>query len=248
MTISIITVCYNSAATIRDTLESVRAQTGQSVQHIVIDGASTDGTPDIVREYQHVDRLVCEPDRGLYDAMNKGIRLATGDVIGILNSDDYYPHHGVLAAVGKTLDIHQTPALYGDLKYVHPLRPHRVLRYWRSGYYTSNRFRYGWMPPHPAFFVRRECYERLGDYDISFRSAADYELMLRFLYKHRLPACYLPEVLVHMRSGGRSGASLRHRIHANREDRKAWLKNGLRPAFFTLWIKPIRKIPQYFWH
>lgn len=245
MKISIITVCFNSAATIRDTLESVRAQTHPDVEHIVIDGASTDQTLAIAKEYQHVARLLSEPDRGLYDAMNKGIRLATGDVIGILNSDDFYAHPEVLAAVAQRLRESGAGILYGDLIYVHARATRRPVRYWRSGVFRPQYFRHGWMPPHPTFFVRREHYERFGLYDLDFRLAADYELMLRFLYKHRIPACYLPEVLVHMRTGGLSNASLRHRWHANREDRRAWTKNGLRPAFYTLWLKPLRKVSQF---
>ena len=247
MKISIITVAYNSAATIRDTLDSVRWQTHPAVEHIVVDGASGDGTGDIAREYRHVAHVVSEPDRGLYDAMNKGIRLATGEVIGILNSDDFYAHAEVLSRVATLFEQQYAQVVYGDLNYVHPRATHRTVRYWRSGPYRREHFRLGWMPPHPTFFVRREHYEHLGGYDLDFRTAADYELMLRFLYKHRLPAAYLPEVLVHMRTGGLSNASFRHRWHANREDHRAWIKNGLRPALYTLWLKPLRKIPQ-FWN
>ncbi|MFN0015263.1 MAG: glycosyltransferase family 2 protein [Saprospiraceae bacterium] len=246
MKISIITVCRNSAATIGDTLASVRDQTHHAVEHIVVDGASSDGTADIVRAHPHVARWVSEPDWGLYDAMNKGIRMATGEVVGILNSDDFYAGPHALARVAEAFVRHGTDALYADLNYVQPHPPHRAVRHWRSGTYRREQFRYGWMPPHPTFFVRREHYEILGGYDPHFRVAADYELMLRFLYKHRLSACYLPEVLVQMRTGGISNSSLRRRWHANREDRRAWTQNGLRPGFFTLWLKPVRKIPQFF--
>lgn len=245
MKISIITVAYNSAATIRDTLESVAVQTHPEVEHIVIDGASSDGTADIARQFEHVARVVSERDQGLYDAMNKGIAIATGDIVGILNSDDFYAHPDVLAHVAARMESSLADALYGDLKYIHPRATQRVIRYWRSGGFQPGHFRYGWMPPHPTFFVRREHYYALGGYDLNFRSAADYELMLRFLYKHHLSTVYLPEVLVHMRTGGLSNSSLRNRWHANREDRRAWIKNGLRPAIFTLLLKPLRKIPQY---
>lgn len=246
MKISVITVCFNSATTIRDTLESVRCQSHPNVEHIVVDGASTDGTLNIIRAFENVAGVISEPDRGLYDAMNKGIRRASGDLIGMLNSDDFYAHSGVLAKVADTLEKTGASALYADLKYVHPRALNRTVRHWRSGAFVPEHFRLGWMPPHPTFFVRREIYEQLGAYDLSFRTAADYELMLRYLYKHRISACYLPEVIVHMRTGGLSNASLRHRWHANREDRRAWIKNGLRPGIFTLWLKPLRKIPQYF--
>jgi len=245
MTISVVTVARNSADTIRDTLDSVRRQTYPFVEHIVVDGASTDGTADIARAYGHVAALVSEPDQGLYDAMNKGIRMATGDVIGILNSDDVYATPHALALVADMLQQTRAEALYADLKYVHPQVQHRTVRHWRSGTYARAQFRLGWMPPHPTFFTYKKHYETLGGYDTQFRIAADYELMLRFLYKNRLSACYLPEVLVLMRTGGISNASLRHRRLAHREDRRAWATNGLHPAFFTHWLKPIRKIPQY---
>ncbi|MCC6459117.1 MAG: glycosyltransferase [Saprospiraceae bacterium] len=246
MKISIITVSYNSAATIRDTLRSVAEQSHPEVEHIVIDGASPDQTADIVRQFPHVDRLLSEPDEGLYHAMNKGLALASGEVIGLLNADDFYSHPEVLARVAAQFEQPGVQALYGDLQYVHPEQLHRILRHWRAGPYQTPDFRRGWMPPHPTFFVRRHWYETLGNFDLEFRMAADYELMLRFLYKHRVPATYLPEVLVRMRAGGISNASWRHRWRAHQEDRKAWVKNGLQPAHYTLWLKPLRKIPQLF--
>ncbi len=245
MKISVITVCRNSAHTIRDTLASVRSQSHPDVEHILVDGASTDNTPAVIREFEHVARLISEPDQGLFDAMNKGIRIATGAVVGILNADDFYPHPGVLARVAAAFEQQEIEAVYGDLRYVHPEATGRTVRFWRSGPFHPELFRYGWMPPHPTFFVRRNLYENLGGYDTRLRSAADYELMLRFLYKFRISVWYLPEVLVHMRTGGLSNRSLRNRWHANREDRSAWAMNGLQPAFYTLWLKPLRKIPQY---
>lgn len=245
MKISIITVCRNSAHTIRDTLASVQSQSHPEVEHILIDGASTDNTPAIIREFDHVTRLISEPDQGLYDAMNKGIRLATGAVVGILNADDFYPHPDVLAKVAAVFKQQKIAAVYGDLRYVHPKVTNRTVRLWRSGAFDPELFRCGWMPPHPTFFVRRSIYEVYGGYDVRLRSAADYELMLRFLYKFRIPVWYLPEILVHMRTGGLSNRSLQNRWRANREDRSAWALNGLKPAFYTLWLKPLRKIPQY---
>lgn len=245
MRISIITVCRNSAATIRDTLESVRCQTYPDVEHLVIDGASDDGTQHIVLEFDHVARLLSEPDSGLYDAMNKGILLATGDLIGILNSDDVYAHSGVLEAVARQINKSGASALYGDLKYVRSGAEGNTVRYWQSGSFSLERFRKGWMPPHPTFFVRKSIYQKLGLYDPAFGTSADYELMLRFLYKNKVSTCYLPEILVHMRTGGLSNRSIRRRLLANRSDRKAWVKNNLKPAFYTLWLKPLRKIPQY---
>lgn len=245
MTISIITVSFNSAATIRDTLESVRRQSYPNVEHIVVDGASSDGTLEIVREFSHVRKWVSEPDRGLYDAMNKGIQMASGEIVGMLNSDDFYVHDEVLARVVAALTQHRAAALYADLRYVHREHIHRTVRYWKSGEFSPSRFRTGWMPPHPTFFVRRSLYQSLGGYNPEFQCSADYELMLRYLYKHRIAVCYLPEVLVHMRTGGLSSRSIRQRWRANREDYRAWLVNDLRPPFYTTLLKPLRKLPQF---
>lgn len=245
MKISIVTVSYNSAATIRDTLECVSSQDYQYIEHIIVDGASSDNTLEIVREFPHVARLVSEKDKGLYDAMNKGLRMATGDIIGILNSDDVYAHTSVVSKVAATFQSSGASTVYGDLQYVKPENLNKVVRNWKSGKYKRSNFYYGWMPPHPSFFVRREVYDELGLFTTDLRSAADYEIMLRILLKHGYSAAYIPEVLVKMRTGGISNASLKHRIKANREDRKAWKLNELSPYFFTLYLKPLRKIFQY---
>lgn len=245
LSVSIITVAYNSADTISDTLESVRRQTYPYVEHIVVDGASTDGTPDIARRYGHVSCVISEPDQGAYDAMNKGIASARGDVIGLLNADDAYTSPYALEWVIQTLTAAKADALYADLQYVHRRRPEQVVRHWSSGPYRRERFRWGWMPPHPTFFTLRKHYETLGNYNTRLRLSADYESMLRFLYVHRLSTVYLPRVLVRMRLGGMSNASFRQRWQANREDRLAWQINGLQPPPFALWIKPMRKITQF---
>ncbi|MCS7035861.1 MAG: glycosyltransferase family 2 protein [Saprospiraceae bacterium] len=245
LSISIITVAYNSAETIGDTLESVRQQTYPCVEHIVVDGASTDGTPDIARTFEHVARVVSEPDCGAYDAMNKGIALASGDVIGLLNADDAYVSPEALAWVAQTLQQTGADACYADLQYVRRDQPDRIVRHWHSGPFRPARFRWGWMPPHPTFFTYKKYYNALGAYDTRLRLSADYELMLRFLYKYRLTAAYLPRVLVRMRTGGMSNASLRQRWRANQEDRLAWQMNNLAPGPLTLWLKPLRKIPQF---
>lgn len=245
MLISIITASYNSANTIRDTLHSVASQQDVQVEHLIQDGGSTDGTPDIVAEYPAV-KWQSEPDRGLYDAMNKGIARASGDLIGILNSDDFYPAPDILATVAKRFQDPTVLAVYGDLDYVAAQDTDRVVRRWRAGALRQKAFLYGWMPPHPTFFVRKQVYEQYGDFDLRLRSAADYELMLRFLHKHNIKVAYLPRVLVKMRTGGASNASWWHRLRANREDRLAWELNGLRPCFFTTILKPLRKVKQFF--
>lgn len=245
MKISIITVSYNSAATIADTMQSVSSQDYPDIEYIIIDGDSTDGTLDIVTRFPKVAKVVSEKDDGLYDAMNKGIRLATGEVIGMLNSDDIYAHSSVLSDVAARFSKKNTDTVYGDLQYVSRLNVNKIIRTWRSGSFNRRKFYYGWMPPHPAFFVRKRVYDQVGLFNNSLRSAADYELILRILCKNRFDAAYLPEILVKMRTGGKSNASLINRIAANKEDRLAWKLNGLHPYFFTLYCKPLRKVFQF---
>lgn len=247
MKISIVTIAYNSAATIEATLQSVIGQTYPNIEYIVIDGSSSDGTQAIVERYRdRIAHFSSEPDRGIYDAMNKGVRAATGDFIGILNSDDFYADTSVIDDVVKTLKANpKCSTLYADLVYVDRAQTDRVVRYWKAGSFERSRFRRGWMPPHPTFFVARSVYEKFDLYSLELKSAADYELMLRFLYKHSVTCCYLPRVITHMRVGGESNVSLKNRLRANREDRKAWIMNGLRPAWYTLTLKPISKIGQF---
>ncbi len=243
--VSIVTATYNSAGTIRDTLTSVATQDYSAIEHIIVDGLSKDNTLSIVRDFPHVAKVISEKDSGIYDAMNKGIKACTGDIIGILNSDDFYVSSKVIGNVVECMLSAKTDALYGDLVYVHPIHTNKILRTWIAGKCHPRKFLFGWMPPHPTFFVRREVYERLGVFNTSLKSAADYELMLRFLYKERISVSYLPQVLVKMRAGGMSNASMRNRINANIEDREAWRVNQIRPHFFTTWLKPLRKLTQY---
>ncbi|GGB08410.1 glycosyltransferase family 2 protein [Puia dinghuensis] len=246
MKISIITATYNSAATVRDTLLSVSGQHHTDVEHIVVDGASTDSTLAIVGDFPHVARLISEKDKGIYDAMNKGIAAATGEVIGILNSDDVYIDGSVLSEVAAAFADPAVMTVYADLQYVDAANLQRVKRSWRSGPFKRKNFYYGWMPPHPTFFVRRAVYEQAGLFNLTLRSAADYELMLRVLLKWKMPAYYIPRFIVKMRAGGMSNASLVNRLRANKEDRLAWKMNQLKPFFFTLYMKPFRKITQFF--
>jgi glycosyltransferase len=177
--------------------------------------------------------------------MNKGVALARGEVVGILNADDVYAHEGVLEAVSRVFETGRAETCYGDLEYVQSRPPARVVRRWKAGPFRREAFRWGWMPPHPTFFVRRRLYEAVGGFDPTLGSAADYEFMLRALLKHRADAAYIPEVLVRMRTGGLSNGRLRARILANRMDQRAWRINGLRPYPWTVWLKPIRKLPQF---
>ncbi len=245
MTISIITATYNSAATVRDTLASIAAQDYPHIEHLIVDGVSKDNTLDIVKEFPHVAKVESSKDKGIYDAMNKGVRLVTGEVVGILNSDDLYQHNSVLSKVMKAFEDPEVDLVYGDLQYVQQHDISKVVRSWKAGTYTPNSFYWGWMPPHPSFFVRKRVYDQLGLFSLDLRTAADYEIILRFMLKAGLKAAYVPEYLVRMRMGGASNATLKHRINANKEDRKAWDMNGLKPYFFTLWCKPLRKINQF---
>lgn len=243
--ISIITVTYNSEKTIRDTLASVATQDYPHIEHIIVDGLSRDNTLAIVREFPHVTRIISEKDYGIYDAMNKGIKAATGEIIGCLNSDDFYASATVITKVVEQMMADKASALYGDLVYVRPDRTTKITRTWIAGKFKPRKFLFGWMPPHPTFFVRRDVYQQYGLFNTTLRSAADYELMLRFLYKARISVSYLPQILVRMRAGGMSNASFRNRINANREDRQAWRVNQLHPYFYTTLLKPLRKLIQY---
>jgi glycosyltransferase involved in cell wall biosynthesis len=245
MKISIITAAYNSASTIGDTLRSVAEQTHPDKEHVIVDGLSKDNTLSIVAQFPHVAQCRSEKDKGIYDAMNKGLTMVTGDVVAILNSDDFYENEFVLSKVAKAFEDPTVHVVYGDLVYIDPVKDNRITRYWKAGTYTASSFHYGWMPPHPAFFVRRQVYEQLGNFNASLTCSADYEIILRMLLKHRLKAVYLPETMVRMREGGISNASLKHRWRANREDHQAWRLNGLKPYFFTLYLKPFRKIFQF---
>jgi glycosyltransferase len=245
MKISIITATYNSSATIEDTLESVRTQHYSQIEHLIIDGQSKDDTLGIVKKYPHISQCISEKDKGIYDAMNKGIQMATGDIIGMLNSDDFYAGNQVLEKVAKAFIDTGCDAVYGDLQYVDAQNTDRIVRLWKSGNYQPGDFKWGWMPPHPTFFVRKELYEQFGNFNLHMKTAADYELMLRFIHKNSIRLAYIPEVLVKMRTGGASNNSLASRLRANQEDKQAWVINDLQPYWFTLYLKPLRKITQF---
>ena len=226
-------------------MRSVADQDYPFIEHIIVDSHSSDETLEIVDGFSHTALVVSEKDDGLYYGMNKGILAAKGDIIGILNSDDIYAHRQVISRIVAAFADERIQAAYGDLQFTDPVNPDRITRTWKSGNYDRQSFYYGWMPPHPTFFVRRSVYDDLGLFDTRLRSAADYEMMLRILLKNERPAVYLPEVLVKMRSGGASNASFFNRLKANRKDRRAWRINELQPYFFTLYLKPLRKISQF---
>lgn len=246
MKISIITVTYNSAETVEDTIQSVVNQTYPDIEYIIVDGLSKDNTLDIVKKYgDKIAKVISEKDKGIYDAINKGVDLATGEVVAILNSDDLYSHNRVIESIMKTFTDSGADAVYGDLVYVERNNTAKITRTWHSGQYKEGKFLKGWMPPHPSFFVKRWCYQRFGKFHTNFKTSADYELMLRFIHVNKIKLAYLPEILVRMRLGGQSNVSLANRLEANREDRKAWEMNGLKPGRLTLIRKPLSKVLQF---
>lgn len=245
MKVSIITVCYNAADTISDCLASVNAQT-VPVEHIIIDGASTDNTVELVRKISPHARIVSEPDNGIYDAMNKGLRLATGNIIGILNADDFYAGHHVIEKVLSLFQESGADALFADLVYVRPDNLDQVVRYYSGAKFTPDKFAWGWMPPHPTFFVRRELYERYGLFRTDYQIAADYELTARFLARHHARYVYLPEVIVRMRTGGVSTRNLRSNWILNREILRACHENDIQTNMLKVYSKYFRKIMQLF--
>jgi glycosyltransferase len=245
MKVSIITVCYNSEATIENTIKSVLSQTHKNIEYIIVDGNSTDNTKAIIERYSSaIHQFISEPDKGLYDAMNKGLQLATGDIISILNSDDVYKDEQVLEQVLSRFSAN-TDAVYGDIVYVKRHNTSKIIRYWHAGNFKRYKMKYGWMPPHPAFFVKATIYKSYGTFNTSFKTSADYELMLRLIYKNNITLHYLPKLLVCMSDGGQGNASLKNRLKANLEDKKAWLVNGLTPPVFFRLLKPVIKIPQF---
>lgn len=240
MKISIITVVWNNATTIKDAIDSVLSQTYPDIEYIIIDGASTDGTVEIIKSYgEKITRFLSEPDSGLYDAMNKGIKLATGDVIGILNSDDFYSDTFVIEKVVKVFEEQDIESLFADLVYVKPDNVEKVVRYYDSSQFHPDKFAYGWMPAHPTFFVKREWYERYGLYKVDYKIAADYELLVRFLAKYKLSYYYLQEPIITMRLGGISTRGIESNYTLNREIIRACRENGIA----TNWFKVLSKYP-----
>lgn len=247
MKVSIITITYNSEATLKDTIESVINQTYKNIEYIFIDGKSTDHTISIIKSFgDKISTLISEKDNGLYDALNKGIAIATGDVIGILHSDDFYTNTNVIQNIVSVFDKSNADAVYADLYYVDKNNTNQIHRKWKSGNYKYGMFLNGWMPPHPTFFVKRTIYEKFGSFNLTLTSAADYELMLRLIHKQKIKLAYLPEFIIKMRVGGKSNITFKNRIRANKEDRLAWKLNNVKPYFYTLYLKPLRKIIQLF--
>ncbi|BEI34780.1 glycosyltransferase family 2 protein [Polynucleobacter sp. HIN6] len=251
MKISIITACYNAQYTIAETISSVIGQTYSDIEYLIIDGNSSDQTVNIIKSHPHfgkVSYFVTEPDKGVYDAMNKGISIASGEIIGLLNADDVYVDNSVLAQVAQIFSDTSIDACYADLVYVKEFDSSRIVRYWKSNTYRPGLFEKGWMPAHPTFFVRKRIYEKYGSFDPLFNLQADFELMMRFLCVHQIKVCYVPRIWVKMRMGGISNRSLIRSIFSNLDAFRACRKHGLQVSLPSLFIlqKMISRLPQFF--
>ena len=246
-TVSIITVSFNSIRTISDTIKSVLSQIYSNIEYIIIDGSSTDGTIELVNSFGNkISKFISEPDNGIYDAINKGIRLATGDVIGILHSDDFFYDNNVISTVAETFIKHDIDAVYGDVQFVDPKITSKIVRYYSSKHFNTGKFKYGFMPAHPSFYVRRELYEKLGFYKTDYKIAADFELLIRFLHVNRIKCKYLEMPFVSMRTGGISNTSIWSNITLNKEIARACRENGIRTNYFLIYSKYFTKIFQFF--
>ena len=245
--VSIITVCYNSAETIESTIKSVITQDYDNIEYIIVDGKSSDNSLKIIEKYKrNISTIVSEKDDGLYFAINKGITLARGDIIAILHADDFYCTNNIISSVVKIFEEKNSDTVYGDLQYVDRNDTSIITRRWKSNEFKQGLFIRGWMPPHPSFFVIKSCYDKYGLFNTALKSAADYEMMLRLLERYKCSSFYLPLVMVKMRVGGKSNITINNRIRANREDKKAWILNGLKPGVFTFIMKPLSKVWQFF--
>ena len=249
MKISLITVTYNSSKTLADTLYSVLKQTFPEIEYIIVDGASKDNTVSIIKDYEPKFngrvKWISEPDKGLYDAMNKCIRMATGDVVGIINSDDFYHRADILQNVADAFKDKSVQAVYGDVRFVNDENLDKTVRYYSSKSFSPKRFRFGFMPAHPTFFTYKKYFDEFGYYKMGYRIAADYELLTRFLYVHKLECKYLPIDFMKMRTGGASNNNVRSRITLINEDVKACKENGVYTNSLFVMLKFMYKIFEF---
>lgn len=247
MKISVITVTFNSGKTVKDTIESVLKQKYQDYEYLVIDGGSKDNTVDIIKEYEPKFegkmRWVSEKDKGMYDGINKGIRMAIGDVVGIINSDDFYHRKEIFDVIAKAFEENKdVQAIYGDVRFVHPDNLEKTVRYYSSKHWKPWRFRFGFMPAHPTFFTYKENFEKYGYYQYDYHIAADYELLIRHLYTNHVPAKYIPVDFMKMRTGGRSTNGLKSNILLNKEIVRACKENSIWTCMPLLFIKYFIKV------
>lgn len=247
MKISLITVCYNAESNITDCLKSVALQDYPNLEYIIVDGGSSDATLEILKKYSNIiSILISEPDKGIYDALNKGIAAASGNVIGIMHSDDFFAQANILSEVAQAFITNDADLLYGNLDYVKRKNTNIITRKWRSQQYSDQLFLNGWMPAHPTFYAKKSCFLSFGNYDLRYKSAADYDLMLRFFYKTPFKKFFLNMVMVKMRVGGKSNVTLSNRWYANREDYQSLKKNSIPFPLKVILFKPLRKIWQFF--
>ncbi len=248
MKISLITVVYNRVSTIEQTIRSVLDQSYSNIEYIVVDGDSTDGTLYIIRKYEsNISRIISEKDNGVYDAINKGIQNATGEIVGILHADDRFAHKDVLSQIAET--FHNNPAtdcLFGDVGFVRSNEPDKIVRYFSSSIFKLNRFKLGIMPAHPTFYCYKKYFDQYGDYRTDLEITSDFDLLLRFLYKHQLRYLYLPQIMVLMNLGGKSTSGLSSTIKINKENRKVLREHGIKSSYIHLYSRYLIKIREWF--
>lgn len=247
MKISIVTVTYNSSTTLKDTIESVLQQEFLDYEYLVVDGGSKDSTVEIIKEYEPLFkgrmRWISEPDKGMYDGINKGIKMATGDVVGIINSDDFYHRTDIFQIVNDAFEKNPgVQAIYGDVRFVHPDDLNKTVRYYSSKRFKPFKFRWGWMPAHPSFFTYKDNFEKFGYYQVDYHIAADFELLTRFMYTNKLPSKYIPVDFMKMRTGGRSTSGIKSNVLLNREIIRACRENGIYTNMPMLFLKYFRKV------
>ncbi|MFU0865339.1 glycosyltransferase family 2 protein [Kluyvera ascorbata] len=246
MRVTIITATYNSQKTIRDTLLSLERQSYHDIEYIVVDGASTDSTLEIIKNTSsRVSTIISEPDKGIYDALNKGIKVSSGDVIGFLHSDDLFAYDDAVKDLVEAFQLTGRDAIYGDLEYVSYADVHKRIRLWKSGYYNRIKIKLGWMPPHPAFYMKRSCYDTFGGFSLKYRISADYDSLLRYILKNKVSISYLSKIIVKMRVGGISNRSLSSMFKKSSEDIQIMKNNNLIWPL-ALALKNLSKLPQFF--
>ena len=245
MKISIITITYNSSKTLATTLTSVANQDYHNIEHIIVDGLSKDNTIEIVKQFPHVAKWISEKDNGLYDALNKGIKMATGDVIGLIHSDDFLASNDAVSKVVKAFQENSIDSIIGDISFVHPDNLKKVVRHYSSKNWNPNKFAKGYMPAHPAFYCKKEFFDKYGYYKMGYKIAADYELLIRFLYTHKISYKYIAETIAMMRTGGTSNENFKSRIILNQEIVRACAENGIKTNMATLSLKYGNKVFEY---
>ena len=246
MKVSIITVCYNSADTIISAINSVLSQDYNDIEYIIVDGNSNDRTQDIVESFgSKIDYFVSENDDGLYDAMNKGINISTGEIVGFINSDDFLSHKSIISNIVGHFKLTNAQIVYADTQHIKRDHSNKVTRYWKAGDFSESKYRKGWMPPHSSTYIKKSVYDAYGNFRNDLKIAADYELLLRFIIKHKIKPFYLPEVATLMRVGGISNGSIKNRLKSLYEVYRSWELNNLKVSPLIIIFKPLSKISQF---